>query len=68
MLSEPEHYTVNKEDHCRKSIIGHLQQPDKKLGDYGANLALTVEIDWIIDPFVVKNLHQLPFRVAKNFT
>jgi len=54
MLSKPEHYTVNKEGHLRKSIIGHLQQLDKKLGDCGTNLALTDEIDWIIDPFVVK--------------
>ena len=35
---------------------------------YGDVLAPSNKLDWIIDPFAVTNMLELPFRVAEEFT
>ena len=66
MFPELEKYIAGKRLNVKDTIIGHLDKLSKKMEHYyGDVLAPTDKHHWIIDPFAVINLPELPLRVAK---
>ena len=69
MFPELEKYIAGKRLNVKDTIIGHLDKLSKKMEHYyGDVLAPTNKHHWIIDPFAVTNLPELPLRVAEEFT
>ena len=69
MFPELRNYIAGKSINVKDTIIGHLEKLSKKMEHYyGDVLTPSNELDWIIDPFAVTNLPELPLRVAEECT
>ena len=69
MFVELDKYIAGKRLNVKDTIIEHLDKLCKKMEHYyGDVLAPTNKHRWIIHPFAVTNMPELPLRVAKEFT
>ena len=69
MFPELEKYIAGKRLNVKDTIIGHLDKLSKKMEHcYGDVLPPTNKHHWIIDPFAVINLPELPLRVTEELT
>ena len=69
MFPELKKYIAGKKLKVKDTTIEHLYKLSKKMEHYyGDVLASTSKHHWIIDPFAVTNLPELPLRVAEEFT
>ena len=69
MFPELEKYIAVKRLNVKDTIIGYLGKLSKNREHYyGDVLAPTNKHHWIIDPFAVINLPELPLHVTEEFT
>ena len=69
MFAELDKYIAEKRLNVKDSIIEYLDKLSNKMEHYyGDVLAPTNKHHWIIDPFAVTNLPELPLGVAEEFT
>ena len=69
MFPELRNYIAGKSINVKDTIIGHLEKLSKKMEHYNGDvLTPSNELDWIIDPFAVTNLPELPLHVVEEFT